>query len=49
MYALDNGLILNLRHGTIMRIFPALTIDSTMLNEGFSLLEEACYVAVEAY
>jgi acetylornithine/N-succinyldiaminopimelate aminotransferase len=36
--ALDRGLIVNLKHGTIMRIFPALTIGEEKLSEGLDIL-----------
>jgi acetylornithine/N-succinyldiaminopimelate aminotransferase len=36
--ALDRGLILNLKHGMIFRIFPALTITEKELSEGLDLL-----------
>jgi acetylornithine/N-succinyldiaminopimelate aminotransferase len=36
--ALDRGLILNLKHGTIFRIFPALTISGEKLTEGLDIL-----------
>jgi len=39
--ALANGLILNIKHGTIIRIFPALTITKKELVEGLSILESA--------
>ncbi|MDD1730399.1 MAG: aspartate aminotransferase family protein [Methanospirillum sp.] len=43
---LDNGLILNLKHGHIIRIFPALTITKLEMQEGLDILEKeiiTCY------
>lgn len=36
--ALTSGLILNVKHGTIIRIFPALTIDDAALEDGCAIL-----------
>lgn len=43
---LENGLILNLKHGHIIRIFPALTITGAEMQQGLNILEKeiaACY------
>ena len=43
---LEKGLILNLKHGHIIRIFPALTITTEELRKGLDILEaelQACY------
>lgn len=37
---LDQGLILNLKHGHIIRIFPALTITSDEMENGLDILEK---------
>jgi|WetSurMetagenome_2_1015567.scaffolds.fasta_scaffold57016_3 acetylornithine/N-succinyldiaminopimelate aminotransferase len=39
--ALERGLIINLKHGTIMRIFPALNISQREMEEGLSILAAA--------
>ena len=39
--AIARGLILNLKHGTIFRIFPALTISQEELEEGLAILSAA--------
>jgi acetylornithine/N-succinyldiaminopimelate aminotransferase len=39
--ALAKGLILNIKHGTIIRIFPALTICKDEIDAGMGILEEA--------
>jgi len=39
--ALARGLILNIKHGTIIRIFPALIITEAELDAGLGILEEA--------
>ncbi len=39
--ALDRGLIINLKHGTIMRIFPALNISEEEMEAGLSILSAA--------
>ncbi|WP_319580995.1 aspartate aminotransferase family protein [uncultured Methanospirillum sp.] len=42
----DNGLILNLKHGHIIRIFPALTITRSEMQSGLDILEKeivTCY------
>jgi acetylornithine/N-succinyldiaminopimelate aminotransferase len=36
---LENGLILNQKHGKIIRFFPALTITKKELQDGFSIME----------
>jgi len=36
--ALTSGLIINVKHGTIIRIFPALTIDDAALEDGCAIL-----------
>jgi acetylornithine/N-succinyldiaminopimelate aminotransferase len=36
--ALNRGLIINLKHGTVFRIFPALTISEEELEEGLAIL-----------
>jgi acetylornithine/N-succinyldiaminopimelate aminotransferase len=38
---IKKGLLLNIKHGTIIRIFPALTITKNELDEGFSILKSA--------
>ena len=43
---LEKGLILNLKHGHIIRIFPALTITTEEMRKGLDILEaelQACY------
>lgn len=43
---LDKGLLLNLKHGHIIRIFPALTITSEEMQKGLDILENelvSCY------
>ncbi len=37
---LEKGLLLNLKHGNIIRIFPALTITSPEMQEGLDILEK---------
>jgi acetylornithine/N-succinyldiaminopimelate aminotransferase len=39
--ALSRGLILNVKHGTIIRIFPALTISERELETGFGTLADS--------
>ncbi len=39
--ALARGLILNIKHGTIVRIFPALTISEDEIDAGVGILEAA--------
>jgi acetylornithine/N-succinyldiaminopimelate aminotransferase len=39
--ALNRGLIINLKHGTIFRVFPALTISEEELVEGLGILAAA--------
>jgi acetylornithine/N-succinyldiaminopimelate aminotransferase len=41
--ALENGLILNIKHGTIIRIFPALTITWKEMFEGLKILEKCIH------
>jgi acetylornithine/N-succinyldiaminopimelate aminotransferase len=36
---LKKGLILNIKHGTIIRIFPALTITEQEMNKGLSIMK----------
>jgi acetylornithine/N-succinyldiaminopimelate aminotransferase len=43
---LENGLILNLKHGHIIRIFPALTITSSEIQEGLDILEKQIAVSI---
>ncbi|MBN1578829.1 MAG: aminotransferase class III-fold pyridoxal phosphate-dependent enzyme [Chitinispirillaceae bacterium] len=43
--ALSRGLILNIKHGTIIRIFPALTITEKELDAGLEILEEVIAAA----
>lgn len=38
--SMDRGLLLNLKHGTIIRIFPALTITQEEAKEGLSILHQ---------
>ena len=35
----ENGLLLNLKHGTILRLFPALTITQAEIEEGLQILQ----------
>jgi acetylornithine/succinyldiaminopimelate/putrescine aminotransferase len=39
--AQDNGLLLNLKHGTIIRIFPALTITDKEIIKGMNTIRKA--------
>lgn len=39
--ALGNGLILNLKHGNIIRIFPALIIEKSELEMGFEIIKKS--------
>jgi acetylornithine/N-succinyldiaminopimelate aminotransferase len=41
---LDNGLILNVTHGTIIRVFPALTITWKEMRHGLAILKDALTV-----
>jgi acetylornithine/N-succinyldiaminopimelate aminotransferase len=34
----ENGLLLNLKHGTVLRLFPALNITRVEIDEGLSIL-----------
>ena len=43
--ALSRGLILNIKHGKIIRIFPALTITEKELDVGIEILEEVIATA----
>jgi acetylornithine/N-succinyldiaminopimelate aminotransferase len=43
---LRNGLILNVKHGTIIRIFPALTITEEEMGRGLSVLRRAMETAL---
>ena len=36
----ENGLLLNLKHGTVLRIFPALNITQAEVEEGLGILYE---------
>lgn len=40
-YCLDNGLILNVTHGTVIRVFPALTTTWKEMLKGLAILEDA--------
>jgi acetylornithine/N-succinyldiaminopimelate aminotransferase len=41
--ALDNGLILNIKHGTIIRLIPALTIEWEEMFEGLKIIEQCIF------
>jgi acetylornithine/N-succinyldiaminopimelate aminotransferase len=41
MECLDNGLILNVTHGTNIRLFPALTISAKEMKQGLAILKKA--------
>jgi acetylornithine/N-succinyldiaminopimelate aminotransferase len=41
MECLDKGMILNITHGNIIRLFPALTITSTEMKQGLTILRAA--------
>jgi acetylornithine/N-succinyldiaminopimelate aminotransferase len=41
MECLDKGLILNVTHGTIIRLFPALTITPKEMKRGLAILKKA--------
>ena len=45
--ALAEGLILNLKHGTIIRIFPPLTISREEIDEGIKIFSEAVCNAID--
>jgi len=40
-FSFDNGLILNLKHGKIIRIFPALTIKLNEMKEALDIIKNA--------
>ena len=40
---LNNGLIVNVTQGTILRLLPALTISPQETEEGLAILEEALH------
>jgi acetylornithine/N-succinyldiaminopimelate aminotransferase len=42
---LDNGLILNVTHGAIIRVFPALTITWKEMHQGLAILKDAVKTA----
>jgi acetylornithine/N-succinyldiaminopimelate aminotransferase len=46
MECLDKGLILNITHGNIIRLFPALTITSGEMEKGLTILRAAVEKAV---
>jgi acetylornithine/N-succinyldiaminopimelate aminotransferase len=41
--ALDEGLILNIKHGTIIRLFPALNIEWKEMFEGLKIIEKCLF------
>lgn len=51
--ARSSGLLLNVTHGTIMRIFPALTIDQAALEDGcailYAVVKDAALAATGVY
>jgi len=45
---LVNGLILNVKHGRIIRIFPALNITRAEIDEGLAILHDALQKGIES-
>ncbi len=41
LFAQENGLLLNIKHGTIIRIFPALTITAEEIIHGINIISKA--------